>query len=131
MCFQRFIPVILVYQHQSLFPAHWTVCSEQTRGGHPRKNNDAPGRRFPIWALWFQVAQCPPSPSGVFQPGRAGLLHLSTTSTPSTARMYLINCFVFPSSSTNRVLQVAQKSYYDNITGTRHLWSKRRESSNS
>lgn len=82
----------------------------------PRKNNDASGRKFPIWTLWFWEAQYSPSPLGILLPGSRGLLQLSTTFTPSTSRRLWINCSVFPISSIICALPVAQKSSHDIIT---------------
>lgn len=84
--------------------AEWSAQSKE--------GEDTPGRimmhqeeHSPL-GLLFQEAQCSSSPLGVFLPG---LIHLSTTFTPSLDRMYLINCYILPGSSTNCALQVALK----------------------
>lgn len=123
MCFQRFLPVILIYQHQ---------LAQSKRGEDTPGKIMMPWEEDSVWTPWFQVAQCSPSPLGIFLPGPTGLLQLSTTFTPSTARMYLINCYVFPSTSIKLCFasSTEEKSYHENITETRHLWSKCRESLN-
>lgn len=94
----------------------------------PRKNNDASGRKFPIWTLWFWEAQYSPSPLGILLPGSRGLLQLSTTFTPSTSRRVLDNLFCFP-NFINHLCFASSTEEFPRYYHTRHLSPKCRDSS--